>query len=220
MRGPDSPAREGVEYDIAAIWGNGSRSSGGLRDNASVLGRLDGGLNGAFFRRFVLASEQNQHRCRDCHCRDRPRQPCELRRSGNRFELLRAQVLQRPFQIGCRLPAIVWIFRQTTSQHRVHRPHYLRFPSWLGVHDRCDDACRRLARKRPLARQHLVEHCAEGENVAARVGIFAFELLRRHIGKRAQHSSFFRYRQCLRSVGVTAAWLAEFRQAEIEEFDT
>ena len=48
-------------------------------------------------------------------------------------------------------------------------------------HDRADDRRRRLAVERPPARDHLVEHAAEREDVAARVGGAALELLGRHV---------------------------------------
>jgi hypothetical protein len=43
--------------------------------------------------------------------------------------------------------------RQTPPQHRLHRPRHFRIHRWLGVHDRGNNARRRLSRKRTLAHE-------------------------------------------------------------------
>src|SRR5215472_5630651 len=47
-----------------------------------------------------------------------------------------------------------------------------------------------LAFKRLLARQHLIEHRAQRENVAARVEFLSFHLFWRHVLKRSYHHAF------------------------------
>src|SRR5207244_2011901 len=42
-----------------------------------------------------------------------------------------------------------------------------------------------LTLERPLTCQHLVENDAESENIAARVGLFSFQLFRGHVWQRA-----------------------------------
>ena len=56
----------------------------------------------------------------------------------------------------------------------------------LGREDRRHHARRRLALERLLAGEQLVEHAAEREDVGARVGLAAFDLLRRHVLRRAE----------------------------------
>ena len=51
---------------------------------------------------------------------------------------------------------------------------------------------RRIARKRPLAAEHLIKHDAEAEQVRTVVGSFATHLLRRHIAGCTQHHAFIR----------------------------
>ena len=88
----------------------------------------------------------------------------------------------------------------------------------LLLEDRRDDACRTVAVEGPLPGDELVEHEPEREDVAARVGLLPFELLRRHVlqraedragaGRRAADRRHVR-RQLRRGLG----------QAEVEELD-
>ena len=42
----------------------------------------------------------------------------------------------------------------------------------------------------PFAREHLVQHCTKCEDVGPGIGLFAFELLRRHVRHRADDRPF------------------------------
>src|SRR6185295_17162058 len=64
-------------------------------------------------------------------------------------------------------------------------------------HDRTDQARLALARERLPAGQHLVEDASEREEVAARVGLPALELLRRHVLERAEDRAASRERLAL-----------------------
>ena len=65
---------------------------------------------------------------------------------------------------------------------RLERGHGRRIPLQNGGHH---TSCARPF-KRTLARSHLVHNGTEGEDVAARVGLFAFDLLRRHVLERPE----------------------------------
>ncbi len=58
------------------------------------------------------------------------------------------------------------------------------------AHDRADQAGLRRAGERPPAGRHLVQHAAEGPQVAARVGVAAIELLGRHVLERSDDGAF------------------------------
>ena len=66
-----------------------------------------------------------------------------------------------------------------------------------------DQARLALALERLLARQHLVEHRAEREDVRARVGLAAFELLRRHVLKRPEDRALRREARAASSAAST-----------------
>ena len=89
----------------------------------------------------------------------------------------------------------------------------------LGLHDRADQARLALALERLLAREHLVEHGAEREEIRPRVGFLAFHLLRRHVLHRADDRALCRHVQ--RVVCCVAAMPASgrrpLRQSEVEE---
>ena len=61
-----------------------------------------------------------------------------------------------------------------------------------------------LSVKRPVARDHLIEHCAKGKDIAARVRFFALDLLRRHVLNRANDTAG-RGQRCERSQWAGAA---------------
>ncbi len=94
--------------------------------------------------------------------------------------------------------------------------------------DRADQARLALAREGLPSRRHLVEHGAEREDVRARVGLAAFELLRRHVLEGAEHRAPLRQRLArlgLRRQGRGSGKRAvpsrrlELRQTEVEELD-
>ena len=55
------------------------------------------------------------------------------------------------------------------------------------LEDRGHPLDRRVAAEGGTAREHLVEHCAEREDVGAVIGGFATHLFRRHVAGRSQH---------------------------------
>src|SRR5438093_794248 len=57
--------------------------------------------------------------------------------------------------------------------------------------DRSQSGQLRVTMKRAAARRHLVQDPAERENIAARVHLSAFGLLRGHVGYRADNRTFF-----------------------------
>ena len=71
--------------------------------------------------------------------------------------------------------------------------------SWLAFQDRRDQARAALAGKRLLARSHLVQHAAQGEDVGAGVGLLALELLRGHVLERPEDRALFGQRAFLRT---------------------
>ena len=77
----------------------------------------------------------------------------------------------------------------------------------------------RVAVERAPAREHLVEDRAEGEDVAARVGGLAADLLGRHVAERAEHDAGLRARGRGRQVRRLAALLRvrELGEAEVED---
>ena len=107
------------------------------------------------------------------------------------------------------------------GQRHGHRGEWL----WLALHDSGDDAGLAFAVEGHAAGEHFVEHAAEGEDVAARVGILAFELLGRHVLECPEHRASLgqrltrlRFRRKPRHArgGILSCRL-ELREAEVEE---
>ena len=86
--------------------------------------------------------------------------------------------------------------------------------------DRRDRVRRRVAPKRALTREHLVQDRAEREDVGPAVGRLAAHLLRRHVAHRAEDDAGLRpARSC---AGPSAAGLVvdlQLREAEVEDLD-
>ena len=77
---------------------------------------------------------------------------------------------------------------------------------------------RRLARERPAAAYHLVEHATQRENIAARVHFLSTHLFRGHVSHRAQHGAGVRLRRNVRSsLGGTIRSRRDPGQAEIKD---
>jgi len=92
----------------------------------------------------------------------------------------------------------------------------------LARHDRRDEARLALPVERLAPREHLVEHGAEREDVGARVGLHAFELLGRHVLERAKdrplHRQPGRRRRQHRRTRARCG-RGRLRQTEVEELD-
>ena len=89
--------------------------------------------------------------------------------------------------------------------------------------DRRQERRHGLALERAAAREHLVEHRAEREDVGARVDGLAARLLRRHVGGRAEHDSGPRGAISRQRGGRPGARGAghrrQLREAEVEHLD-
>ena len=89
-------------------------------------------------------------------------------------------------------------------------------------HDRRDERGLVRAREGLLAGRHLVQHGAEGEDVRARVGFLAFELLGRHVLERAEDRALLRQVGLGRQGRLARLRLRRFHrlgQAEVEQLD-
>src|SRR5215472_16401197 len=93
--------------------------------------------------------------------------------------------LELQLQISRRLKTLVGVFCQTSAdgvlEHywniRLNRAHRLQV-----VFENCRrDFELRFALESPLSGCQFVENCAEGKNIAARVGLFPFDLFWRHV---------------------------------------
>ena len=95
------------------------------------------------------------------------------------------------------LDALVRIFGETGRddavergwRERLHRRHTRR----LVLENRAKEARARFALERRPARQHLEQQRAEREDVCARVGLEPFDLLGRHVLKRAEDGALRRH---------------------------
>jgi hypothetical protein len=148
--------------------------------------RRDGEADGALLRgglTKVKPGEENGGD--DGDGRDDPRDarresggcPCHLRwlqrsRIRNPAQLAR--------QIGCRLPAIVRILGEAGSQHALQRAFgKVRKRRRLGGQNGRDQAGLASALEGAPSAEHFVEHGAESEDIGARIGFLALQLLRR-----------------------------------------
>ena len=97
--------------------------------------------------------------------------------------------LQLERQVARRLPALGRLLGHAASHEPVEgaRGHRRQAGnrSRIFLEDRGDQAGLAFALEGPLCGQHLVQQGAEGEDVAARVGLLPLELLGRHVLKRA-----------------------------------
>src|SRR6202030_4348379 len=67
--------------------------------------------------------------------------------------------------------------------------------SRLALQNRRDHARRALPFECSPSREHLVQHAAEAEQIAARVGLFSVQLLRRHVLQSSENLSLPRKRR-------------------------
>ena len=153
---------------------------------------------------------------------------CRQPASDRRNTALRASLAnpaQLRHEIGRCLQTLFGVFFQTPLDEKVERGRDARLDLRDGIglrrDNRGDQVWLALAFERLPPRHHLVEDGAEGEDVGARVGFLAFELLRRHVlhgaedhpggrgvdANRRDHGAGCR-RFCL---------LLQFREAEVEQ---
>jgi hypothetical protein len=150
------------------------------------------------------------------HERHTREHPPAARRRGRRWWLLDGPG-QRGLHVERVLKSAIGIFRQTGPDHALQRRGETERRR-LALEDRRNHARRGLPVERAPAREHLVQHAPEAEDVAARVGVFAVQLLRRHVLQRAENLSFGR--QSRRQRGVDIRQRAARRgQSEIEQLD-
>ncbi len=79
-----------------------------------------------------------------------------------------------------------------------------------------DDLDAGIATKGALARSHLVEHAAEGEDVRPGVGLFTLDLLGRHVTGGAHDGAGLGQGG---SLGLWSGLLVQARQTEVEDLD-
>jgi hypothetical protein len=122
------------------------------------------------------------------------------------------QLLKLDLHVVHVLEAAGGVFAQAAADQFIeslrHSLQRFRFRSDRGIQCGTDG----LARKRPMAAQQFVEDAAEGEDVAARVGRLAVDLLRRHVAGRARQADGLRGDR-------RTLLLRQFRQAEIQYLD-
>ena len=124
---------------------------------------------------------------------------------------------ERCLQIARGLKPLIRILRQRAPHHAFQRWRH-RERRRLPFQNRRDHAGRALAFERPLAREHLVQHAAEAEQIAARIRLLALQLLRRHVLQRPDNLPFRRQR--LRQSGVGFLERSSLLgQAEVEQLD-
>ena len=88
---------------------------------------------------------------------------------------------------------------------------------WLVIQDRAHQVRGSVAAKRALAAKHFVDHRAEAENIAARVGYLTAHLLGRHVAERTHHHADLRAAVSCRSQGRVEIRLRRFGLRELRE---
>ncbi len=88
-------------------------------------------------------------------------------------------------QIVDALPALLRVLGEAGAYHLFQCWRRHRFDGadrfWFFLHDGGSDGKIGAAPEGALASDHLIEHGAEGEDVAAGIGLTPFNLLRRHV---------------------------------------
>src|SRR5579864_4449931 len=119
-----------------------------------------------------------------------------------------------------RVEALVRIFLKAATQNPDEGWGCQRYPS-REVRGRGPEDCmhrldRRGTRKRPLARQHLVEDNTKGKDVRAGVGSLSSDLLRGHVAERAEDDAALGKR--LRTGDVVRFRDVGLGETEVEDF--
>src|SRR5262249_53609114 len=148
---------------------------------------------------------QYQRRCRGCN------PPSAVRLGSNRL-------FERPgkitLQIERSLESLLRVLRQTSPDNPFQRRSEVQRPRPPLQHRR-NHARRALPLKCTLAAQRLVEHAAEAEQIAARIGLLALQLLRRHVMQGPENLSLAGQRGRQGGVALLKR-TAAFGQAEVE----
>src|SRR5260370_1796971 len=105
------------------------------------------------------------------------------RRRDLRITLSDPQELK--FYVVRRLDALLAILREASANQAIQRGRGKRLRRrdglWFVFQDGGNDAGLALAVERVISGDHLIQHGAEGEQIATRVRFFSLQLLRRHV---------------------------------------
>ena len=116
-----------------------------------------------------------------------------------------------------RLKTLARIFVQARPHHPLQRRRHGQ-RRWIFVENRRDHRGGIRTFERPAAREHLVQHASEREQVAARVGFLALQLLGRHVLQRADDLAFARDGLRQRRVGFFER-TAMLGESKIQQLD-
>jgi len=140
-------------------------------------------------------------------------------RSGNpRLRSTLCNPLQLQFQIVHALKAFIGVlgkgdFHHAIQRRRRHRTHH-RDRLRLGSKNGRDYAGLRFTRERPNTTRHLIQHCAQRENVRARIRLFPFHLFRRHVLEGSHDRASRRQRLVRRWPGKSCGQTGSRRRAQ------
>jgi hypothetical protein len=127
---------------------------------------------------------------------------------------LQQHLLQRLGELGAVLVALLGLLGQAALDHAAQRGRHVRplgvERRWFLVDDLGGDGHQAVAAEGALAREHLVQHDAGGEEVAAAVDLLAARLLGRHVLRRAQHRAH---------LGVRRTAVVHVGDAEVGDLD-
>ena len=140
--------------------------------------------------------------------RVREREDGDRRQCLNDVRSLRSQLLERRFYVANGLEPPLRLLRETPhddgGRGRVQGTR-------LFAHHGVQRVEERLALENSLARQQLVQHGAEAEDIRPHVRGFALRLLRRHVRRRPKHRAGDRPRR------IIGAFRQDLREPEVEQ---
>ena len=169
-------------------------------------------------------AESGEGRCASHGGDDAQPSPAPRRRHrGGDGLAARAKGLERERHVARRLEAVLPLLLEAVADDAVEPRRHLQLRRELLrllLQDRVQRLHRRVAVERPAARQHLVEHRPEGEDVGAVVRRLAPRLLRGHVADRPQHHARRRLpRQRGRSRVLAVRDDRLQREAEVQDLD-
>src|SRR5271155_4946873 len=131
--------------------------------------------------------------------------------------------LELALQVRDALPAVVRVLGQAFFYNPTDRGWNHRLIHgdrlWLAVEDGGDQGRFVLGGEGSLAGEDFVEYAAEGENIGARVGGLALQLLGSHVLEGADDGPLFGERPGLRFLAARVFYRIDFREAEVQDFD-